>query len=146
MHCDTAWRMRLLAMTPWSAGMSESIRRESIVIAPYFSESTVKRDAEAEEPPSCGTENAGNPSLSFVAGLFASDDGIASLGALDADEVGTADEVGVGDEDGAADEDVSDAGDVVDGDVSADSAVDGDGSDSSAEPFPCDKRNSEGRA
>ena len=128
--------MRLLAMTPWSAGMSESIRRESIVIAPYFSESTVKRDAEAEEPPSCGTENAGNPSLSFVAGLFASDDGSDSLGALDAEEVSAPDEVAASDEDGAADEDVSDAGD----------AVDGDGSEGSAEPFPCDRRNSEGRA
>lgn len=141
MHCDTAWRMRLLAMTPWSAGMSESIRRESIVITPYFSESTVKRDAEAEEPPSCGTENAGNPSLSFVAGLFASDDGSDSLGALDAEEVGDADEVGVGDDDGAADDDLSDVGDASD-----DSAVDGPGSDGFAEPFPCDKRNSEGRA
>ena len=132
--------MRLLAMTPWSAGMSESIRRESIVITPYFSESTVKRDAEAEEPPSCGTENAGNPSLSFVAGLFASDDGIDSPGALDAEEVG------VGDEDGAADDDVSDAGDVLDGPASDDSVVDRAGSDGSAEPFPCDRRNSEGRA
>lgn len=128
--------MRLLAMTPWSAGMSESIRRESIVITPYFTESTVKRDAEAEEPPSCGTENAGNPSLSFVAGLFASDDGSDSLGALDAEEVSAPDEVAASDEDGAADEDVSDAGD----------AVDGDGSEGSAEPFPCDRRNSEGRA
>lgn len=141
MHCDTAWRMRLLAMTPWSAGMSESIRRESIVITPYFSESTVKRDAEAEEPPSCGTENAGNPSLSFVAGLFASDDGSDLLGALDAEEVGGADEVGVGDDDGAADDDLSDVGDASD-----DSVMDGDGSEGSAEPFPCDRRNSEGRA
>ena len=96
--------------------MSESIRRESIVITPYFTESTVKRDAEAEEPPSCGTENAGNPSLSFVAGLFASDDGSDSLGALDAEEVSAPDEVAASDEDGAADEDVSDAGDAVDGD------------------------------
>ncbi|MDU6480267.1 MAG: hypothetical protein E6534_10615 [Corynebacterium kroppenstedtii] len=133
--------MRLLAMTPWSAGMSESIRRESIVITPYFSESTVKRDAEAEEPPSCGTENAGNPSLSFVAGLFASDDGSDLLGALDAEEVGGADEVGVGDDDGAADDDLSDVGDASD-----DSVMDGDGSEGSAEPFPCDRRNSEGRA
>lgn len=126
-------------MTPWSAGMSESIRRESMVITPYFSESTVKRDAEAEEPPSCGTEKAGNPSLSFVAGLFASDDGIDSLGAFEAEEVGVCD-------DEAADDDVSDADDVADGAVSDDSAVDGPGSDGFAEPFPCDKRNSEGRA
>ena len=123
-------------MTPWSAGMSESIRRESIVITPYFSESTVKRDAEAEEPPSCGTENAGNPSLSFVAGLFSSDDGSDSLGALDTEELGAADEVGTAEDTKAAADDVSDAGDVVDGD----------GSEGSAEPFPCDRRNSEGRA
>ena len=138
--------MRLLAMTPWSAGMSESIRRESIVITPYFSESTVKRDAEAEEPPSCGTENAGNPSLSFVAGLFASDDGIASLGALDADEVGVGDDDGTAEDAETADDDASDAGDVLEGAASDDSVVDGAGSDGSAEPFLCDKRNSEGRA
>ena len=105
--------MRLLAMTPWSAGMSESIRRESIVITPYFTDFTVKRDAEAEEPPACETEKAGNPSLSLVAGLPASDNSSDSLGALGAEEVG------------AGDDDVS---------------------DDDTEPFPWDKRKSEGRA